>query len=244
MAGECSPVRAVLGDVSLIDFPGEAAVVCFTAGCNFRCGYCHNAGLLGRGMGEDLRWGVLWEKLERFRGNWVSAVVVTGGEPTIRPGIGELVKRLKGAGFRVKLDTNGSRPGVLAALLPTVDYVAMDLKCAAAHYEGRVGFGDVGAIERSMRLLAGWGGEYELRTTVLEAWHDAAEMGAMAVWAEGARRYVLQGFLPRGDLPLAAYRRMGETSGAHIRAMAEIIRPHVGEVVIRGGRGVEGIKSG
>ena len=31
---------------SLIDYPGKVASVIFTAGCNFRCFYCHNAELV------------------------------------------------------------------------------------------------------------------------------------------------------------------------------------------------------
>lgn len=32
--------------VSLCDFAGHVAAVVFTQGCNFRCPFCHNAGLL------------------------------------------------------------------------------------------------------------------------------------------------------------------------------------------------------
>ena len=28
---------------TLLDFPGKIACILFTLGCNFKCGYCHNA---------------------------------------------------------------------------------------------------------------------------------------------------------------------------------------------------------
>ena len=32
--------------MTLLDFPGRVACTVFTAGCNFRCPFCHNAGLV------------------------------------------------------------------------------------------------------------------------------------------------------------------------------------------------------
>ena len=31
---------------SLLDYPGKAACTLYTAGCNFRCPFCHNASLV------------------------------------------------------------------------------------------------------------------------------------------------------------------------------------------------------
>ena len=31
---------------SLIDYPGKVSAVVFLAGCNFRCGFCHNRELV------------------------------------------------------------------------------------------------------------------------------------------------------------------------------------------------------
>ncbi len=28
--------------LSLLDYPGKVSTIVFTAGCNFRCGFCHN----------------------------------------------------------------------------------------------------------------------------------------------------------------------------------------------------------
>ena len=31
--------------MTMLDFPGKVACTAFTAGCNFRCPFCHNASL-------------------------------------------------------------------------------------------------------------------------------------------------------------------------------------------------------
>ena len=43
-----SPVYGVLQNASMVDFPGKLAAVFFLTGCNFTCGFCHNAKLMGR----------------------------------------------------------------------------------------------------------------------------------------------------------------------------------------------------
>ena len=35
-------IKGFIG-TSLIDYPGRVAAVVFLAGCNLRCGYCHNS---------------------------------------------------------------------------------------------------------------------------------------------------------------------------------------------------------
>ena len=72
--------------------------MCFLSGCNFRCGYCHNAALLAA-RHAGLPWDRIERALARFRQNWVDAVVLTGGEPTLEPGLPELICRLKQMGF-------------------------------------------------------------------------------------------------------------------------------------------------
>ena len=52
--------------------------------------------------------------------------------------------KIKGMGFKVKLDTNGSFPDVLRRLLRSgnIDYVAMDLKNIPERYGMTVGIAD------------------------------------------------------------------------------------------------------
>ncbi|HNT56982.1 MAG TPA: anaerobic ribonucleoside-triphosphate reductase activating protein, partial [Syntrophales bacterium] len=103
-----------LQKVSLIDYPGRISAVVFTQGCNFRCPYCHNPGLLPM----DAPAALLAEEdvlffLEKRRGR-LDGVTVSGGEPTIQAGLAGFLRKVKSLGYPVKLDTNGSVPAVLA----------------------------------------------------------------------------------------------------------------------------------
>lgn len=61
---------------------------------------------------------------------WIDGVCISGGEPTIHEGLPLLLKTFRSAGFKIKLDTNGTRPNFLRHLIDEqlVDFIAMDLK--------------------------------------------------------------------------------------------------------------------
>jgi pyruvate formate lyase activating enzyme len=228
-----SPVYGYLNRPSMVDFPGRMAAVFFTSGCNFRCGFCHNyATLATRRLG--LTWDALDHACAAFREQWVEAAVVSGGEPTLWPELPQVVDRLAHHGLAVKLDTNGTHPEAVERLLPRLGYVAMDIKCSLDRYGSLVHAANPEAVRRSVRLLLRNEVDYEFRTTVLESVHTAPEVAAMAELIRGARRLVLQPFLPREDLPDAALRTAPRTSVAHLRQVAEWLRPHVQELVLRG----------
>ena len=67
---------------SLVDYPGKLAVLMFTSGCDFRCGFCHNPDLLDRFDAKTFSFKALKERLDKYREEWVKAVTVSGGEPT------------------------------------------------------------------------------------------------------------------------------------------------------------------
>lgn len=233
MATSLSPIYASLRQASMVDYPGRLAAVLFTTGCNFRCGFCHNAALLG-----TMRPGYPWERLEAlcedFRRQWVRAVVVTGGEPTLAPALLETLAFFRERGFEVKLDTNGSRPAVLAEALPLVDFVAMDVKCSLPRYPEFVGFHDTAAIQESIAMLLASGKPCEFRTTLVEAVHTDAEMLAIREMIRGAPVYAVQAFLPHEDLPDLALRTTARTRPQALRHAADIVRPMVQRVEIRG----------
>ena len=123
---------------SLIDYPGKLSSVIFFSGCNFDCPFCHNPEL-ARGSAAcqaDLTASNICNFLEQRQG-FLDGVVLSGGEPTLQNDLEELCIRIKGFGFPVKLDTNGSRPKVLEGLIEKklVDYIAMDLKTDPVLFE-------------------------------------------------------------------------------------------------------------
>ncbi len=228
-----SPVHAWLQNPSMVDYPGHLAAVLFTSGCNFACGFCHNAELMGKP-----RAGASWEKLaaacQRFADDWVAAAVITGGEPTLSAELPALIRFLKQRGWRVKLDTNGSNPDMLATCLPLLDYVAMDLKTDFSGYPALAGYGDTAALQRSMTLIREQARDYEFRTTVIEGVHEAATLVAMVPLVEGAKRYVLQPFIPAETLPGARYRKLQRTSTGTLQAAQAVFDGHVSELIVRG----------
>ena len=174
-----------LQKMTLLDYPGKVACTVFLRGCNFRCPFCHNGGLLG----ADAREVMSREALLRFlagRRGLLDGVCITGGEPTLSSGLPELLTDIKALGFAVKLDTNGSRPQVLKALVEAgvVDYVAMDVKNSPEAYAKTVGLPgfDPAPIEESLSYLFAGNVDYELRTTVVQQLHDTDSIRAMGQW--------------------------------------------------------------
>jgi pyruvate formate lyase activating enzyme len=155
--------------VSLCDFAGHVAAVVFTQGCNFRCPFCHNAGLLpvivaDRDLIPEKE---ILQRLERRRGQ-IDAVVVSGGEPTLQPDLPLFLRALRAMGFTIKLDTNGSKPEVLGSLIGAglLDYVAMDVKAPWDRYQVLAGVRvDTNRIAESLRIIAGSAVPHEFRTT-------------------------------------------------------------------------------
>lgn len=233
MEPEASPVYGFLRQPSMVDYGGHMAAVFFVSGCNFRCGFCHNAALLAEGR-QGMDWKRLRRACDQFRGQWVNAAVVTGGEPTLHPGLGDLLRYFRRVGWAVKLDTNGSRPDVLRECLPLVDYIAMDIKAALSRYAELTGYEDTDTIRESVALIRSEARDGELRTTVIETFHDDKQMLEIGELIRGIRRYVLQPFVPRDDLPNPAFRACRRTPPHRMQVLKGLMRPYADEVEIRG----------
>ncbi len=218
----------------MVDYPGRFAAVFFTSGCNFACGFCHNAALMG-GKQSGLTWDQLHAAGSRFKKKWVNGVVITGGEPSCTDDLLELIHFFKERyGFAVKLDTNGSNPDVLVRCLPHVDYVAMDIKCGLSAYPDIVRFPDTDKIRQSIELIRAGARDYEFRTTVIETVHTDEQMAQVRELVEGSKRYALQAFIPRDELPLAEYRALPRTSAARLHQLKDRMAGCAGEILLRG----------
>ena len=230
-----SPVYALLRKASFIDFPGRLCRVLFISGCNLRCVFCHNYDLV-KPKDTSIEWDRLEQILLKSRENWIDAVCITGGEPTLHPQLKELILWLKELNFKVKLDTNGTVPEVLKELLPVLDYLAMDYKAPLERYSKLTACPtlEVEKISESRKLILDWKGEYEFRTTVVEGLHTEQDMRTLCAELEGARRYVLQGYVPvRGmetgeDLPAV------RTSRSLLRQYHSLCKDYFEETILRG----------
>ncbi|MCX7634121.1 MAG: anaerobic ribonucleoside-triphosphate reductase activating protein [Syntrophales bacterium] len=188
-----------LQKVSLIEYPGQISAVVFTQGCNFRCPYCHNPELVRPEMfGDIVEVNSVLAFLARRRGK-LDAVVVTGGEPTIHKGLPSFLKRIKSLGFSVKVDTNGSQPEVVKSLAEAglVDYIAMDIKTAPERYDRVTATPvDPDLILKTIATIMAYPWEYEFRTTMIPGVVTEEDFQSIAKIVRGARRYVIQRFLP------------------------------------------------
>lgn len=193
-----------LQKLTLLDYPGQVACTVFTAGCNFRCPFCHNASLvIDTYHNENIPEGEIFAFLKKRQGI-LDGVCVSGGEPLIQHGIIKFLERIKELGYAVKLDTNGSFPDKLERAVEEglVDYVAMDIKNSRENYGRTVGIVDydIQNIQKSVNFLLSDRVPYEFRTTVVREFHQRSDFEAIAKWIRGAQRYYLQQFVDSGDL--------------------------------------------
>ncbi len=188
--------------LSLCDYPGKLAAVVFTQGCNYRCPFCHNGGLIAEKPATNLSVTCMLADLERRR-SFLDAVVVSGGEPTLHCDLDKFLAALHGLGYAVKLDTNGSRPDVLRRLfdLHLVDYVAMDVKAPLSRYSALAGVSvDLAAIQESIRLIAESGIPHRFRTTWVSALLSSEEQGEIQALVPVGSIHRFQEFRPESAL--------------------------------------------
>ena len=223
---------------SLIDYPGKVSCVLFLSGCNFDCPYCHNPEL-ARGCparGDGVREPEIFKFLEKRKG-LLDGVVISGGEPTLQEGIFALCKRIREMGYPVKLDTNGSRPGVIRRLLGEglIDYIAMDIKTEPEKYPAFIeqGFNPRRLLE-SIRAIMSSGVAYEFRTTCVKPLVDGQVVEHIARLIRGAMRYALQAFHEREILhPEFFAGRSPLLERAEMMHLRSIAAPMVKECVVR-----------
>lgn len=125
-----------LQKLTLLDYPGHIAAIVFLPGCNFRCPFCQNSSLV---LAPEKAPEISQEEFLRFlnkRAGVLEGICVTGGEPTLHTDLPELFRRIHEAGYLAKLDTNGTNPDMLEAMLAEglLDYVAMDIKAGRDTY--------------------------------------------------------------------------------------------------------------
>lgn len=199
---EFPPIKGFI-ETSFIDWKGQLSSVIFTGGCNFRCPYCHNSGLvLQPERLDDVPPDHVFATLKKYK-NWVDKVVITGGEPTIHKGLTRLANDLKRRDIKVKLDTNGSNPSVLKELAAEglVDYVAMDLKGPVEQYKRWCGVDvDLRLIEESIDFLLEGTVDYEFRMTLVPFFHKEADVYEATERIKGGRRFFIQAFRPENTL--------------------------------------------
>ena len=203
-----------LQKMTLLDYPGRIACTVFLQGCNFRCPFYHNSDLLGPEGETAISMEELLSFLKKRKG-MLEGVCITGGEPTVQRDLPDLLRAIKALGYPVKLDTNGSNPAMLKALVAEglVDYVAMDIKNSREKYGVTAGVPGLSMdkIEESMAFLLSDAVDYEFRTTVVRELHQEKDFQNMAQWilslssGKRAKRLFLQSYVDRSSVLCPGY---------------------------------------
>ncbi|MFO7872483.1 MAG: anaerobic ribonucleoside-triphosphate reductase activating protein [Candidatus Undinarchaeales archaeon] len=193
------PLRiAGLLKTSAVDYPKNICSTIFTAGCNFRCPYCHNPELVN--VPEDLETVSEQEVLEHLenRKDILDGLCITGGEPLIFD-LRKFLQKVKDLELKVKLDTNGTNPERLKELndAELVDYIAMDIKAPLEKYSEAVNTKvDTDKIKKSIGIIRNSGLDYEFRTTVVPSFTDESDLIEIGKLLEGSKKYAIQQFKP------------------------------------------------
>lgn len=182
------------------DFPGRLATVVFVQGCPWRCGYCHNPHLQPRTRHSPHAWQQVLDLLQRRQG-LIDAVVFSGGEPTIDPALPQAIEQVRAMEYEVGLHSAGIYPDKLAAILPQIDWIGLDIKAPFDAYERITGIAGSGEQARAcLDAVLTSGVAHEVRTTAHpdllkeEEILDTAWMLSQA----GVRNYALQVFRKQG----------------------------------------------
>jgi pyruvate formate lyase activating enzyme len=187
------------------DWPGKRAVSIVIGGCNLACPYCFDPEHASTHGSPT----TLAELVGRVATRPVipEALVVTGGEPTTASNLVELLRALKALDIPTKLDTNGTNAEMLRTILADnlVDYVALDVKTSFDRYDALTKSpGTWQQVARSIEILISSGVDHEMRTTCYPFAVSPSDLPSIAAHLVGARRYVLQQFVPRRTLDPAA----------------------------------------
>lgn len=225
-----------LQKTTLLDYPGHMAATIFLGGCNFRCPFCHNSELLGHDSAPLMSTQELLAFLKKRRGI-LEGVCITGGEPTMdEEGLVRLLSSIRELGYRIKLDTNGSHPGVLIRLhkRALLDYVAMDIKSGLSGYRKAAGnqFLNLDNIRESAAWLNAGTLSYEFRTTAVKGLHTTADFEEIGPLISGCHHYYLQNYLESDQVLNRT--RLGSFSREELLIFADLVKPYVHEVTLRG----------
>lgn len=222
-----------LEKLSLVDYEGMMCATVFTGGCNFNCPFCHNAGLIRKEV-DKLDTQEVLNYLSQRKG-LLDAVTISGGEPTLENGLKDFIKKIKNFGYKVKLDTNGTRPDVLKILIDEnlLDYVAMDIKNNFDDYSPITGinFNWSSKVKESLNILSTSNIKYELRTTLVKEYHKMTNILQLAENLKGQKLLYLQKFVDSGGINKDGLHEVDKSAATSFK---EILSKTIDNVILRG----------
>jgi len=220
-----------LQKVSLVDFDGHISATIFTSGCNFKCPFCHNAGLV-----QENEPAIPTEEILDYlskRKNVLDAVCISGGEPTLHKDLPEFIRKIKSLGFIIKLDTNGTNLEMLKYLVENklVDYIAMDIKNSLNKYSLTSGASQLFNISTTIKYIISCGIDYEFRTTLVNGHHTENDIKEISNLIAGANKYFLQKFEDSGNCLKSGLSPIDYETALHFQS---ILSKYINNVQLRG----------
>jgi len=224
-----------LQKVSLIDYPGLICATIFLQGCNFKCSYCHNPELVDPRLFQPcIKENEVLDFFNTRKGK-LDAVTITGGEPTIQDDLAPFIKQIKKMGFAVKLDTNGSQPQVIKALLDEklLDFIAMDIKGPLEKYRNIAGAPVASEkIKESINSILKSELLHEFRTTVVKSQLTPKDILKIATLISGSSKYALQKFVPVKTLNKKFLQEKNYSDG-ELEKMKKRLEKEIPSVIVR-----------
>ena len=221
---------------SLLDYPDKISAIVFTQGCNFRCGYCHNPGLLQVNSKKDIYSVDVFFEFLKNRVGKLDGVVITGGEATLQKDLIPFMQEVKNLGFLIKLDTNGYRPDVVQDVINQglVDYFAMDIKAPLDKYSFVTNVDiDTDKIVKSIDLIMKSNIPYEFRTTVMKSQLSYEDFEKIGELIKGADKYYLQKFEAKTEILDETLKNEITYSNDEFKDIIEILKKSIKFVELR-----------
>jgi len=188
---------------SLVEWPSYLSYVIFLGDCNFCCGFCYVPHLVFSGK-TSLDEEEILRDIDR-RKDFIDAVCITGGEPTVNDELYDFLKNIKKLNLKIRIETNGSNPELIEKLIQDklVDSIALDIKNSKEKYQETI-CSDINLfnISRTISLIKDSEIDYEFRTTLVPGLHTEEDILDIAEWLYDFKKvklYVLNQF--RADLP-------------------------------------------
>lgn len=219
--------------LSIMDYEDKVSCVLFCKPCNFRCPFCHN-GLTVLESNEEIDFEEVLSYLSKRKGV-IDAVVLSGGEITLMPDLKEKIIQIKELGYLVKVDTNGSNPEVIKDLIDNklIDYVAMDVKNSKDKYclTTSTNINHFEKVVETFKILKSSPIHYEIRTTLVEEFHDESDIEAVGIAFKGAEKMYLQKFVDREGVIKKGLHPIDES---RVLKFKNILEKYIENVIIRG----------
>lgn len=158
------PIHSITKFTTL-DYPNHLASIFWFAKCNMACPYCYNPQIVRDNGTISTEEALHFLKSRKGR---LDSVVLSGGECTLYPDLEPFCKAIKALEYKIKIDTNGSNPKLLARLIKNhlVDYIALDYKAPQQNHEKLTHYRHFERFEESLTLLIHSDFPFEVRTTL------------------------------------------------------------------------------